>query len=65
MRVGAVLVAFRGTEGTTIDPLSIDGDEIILRDAEGTEIPLDGAPMRVGSSDTYHYFFTSMIEEGE
>ena len=53
--LGYLEVTFRPSSGNAVDHTSINGGELELRDANGTLVPLTGAPIRVGQTDTYRY----------
>ena len=56
-------VTFRPSSGFALDPATITGGELELRDAAGTLIAL-GAPIRVGLSTTYRYSFSTDLAVG-
>ena len=56
-------IRFKATAGHAIDPASINGDEIQLRDAAGNLVTLS-TPVRVGLTDTYRYGFTATLAAG-
>ena len=62
--LGYIEVRFRPSNGNQIDPATIDGGEIELRDAAGNLVPLTGAPVRVGTTDIYRYSFTGRLAAG-
>ena len=56
-------VRFRGAGGSAIDPATIDGDELQLRDTTGALVAL-AAPVRVGLTNVYRYGFTGSLAGG-
>jgi Ca2+-binding RTX toxin-like protein len=56
-------ITFRPSSGFAIDPASINGDEVQLRDSTGTLIPLS-APIRQDLTTTYHYGFSTNLAPG-
>ncbi|HEU4840529.1 MAG TPA: hypothetical protein VFT09_03775, partial [Ilumatobacteraceae bacterium] len=60
---GYLEVTFRPSSGNAVDHTSINGDELQLRDATGALVAL-GAPVRVGTTDTYRYALLSQLATG-
>ena len=56
-------VTFRPSSGHAINPASVNGDEIVLKDPSGNVIPLD-APVRVAGTDRWQYRFTQNLGVG-
>ena len=56
-------IRFVGAGGAAIDPSTIDGNEIELRDAAGTLISL-AAPIRVGTTDVFRYGLSADLAAG-
>ncbi|MDG1088391.1 MAG: hypothetical protein P8P20_11670, partial [Acidimicrobiales bacterium] len=52
---GYLEVRFAGTQNDSIDHSTIDGGEIVLRDADGNEIELGENPTRIEGTDRYRY----------
>ncbi|PYQ00803.1 MAG: hypothetical protein DMF83_27255, partial [Acidobacteria bacterium] len=63
--LGYLEVAFQASGGNHLDPTSINGDELELRDSAGHLIPLGPTPVRVGLTDYYRYSFSGTLEPGE
>ncbi|NOS68309.1 MAG: calcium-binding protein, partial [Verrucomicrobia bacterium] len=57
-------VTFRGSSGHAINPATINGGEIILKDSAGNVITL-GAPVRVEGTDRWQYGFTQNLAVGK
>ncbi len=62
---GYLEVTFRPSSGNAVDHGSIGGGELELRDANGNLVPLTGAPIRVGQSDTYRYTLGAPLALGK
>ncbi|HPV80387.1 MAG TPA: hypothetical protein PLK64_11350, partial [Dermatophilaceae bacterium] len=56
-------IRFVGAGGAAIDPSTIDGNEIELRDAAGTLISL-AVPIRVGTTDVFRYGLSADLATG-
>lgn len=56
-------VTFLPTAGRVLDHASINGDELVLKDAAGAAVSL-AQPQRVGTSNTYRFSFTSTLAAG-
>ncbi|HEY6226375.1 MAG TPA: hypothetical protein VI282_04555, partial [Verrucomicrobiae bacterium] len=56
-------VTFHASNGFSINPDSIDGDEIVLKNAAGATISLH-TPTRVAGTDRYRYSFDSDLPTG-
>ncbi|MCX5670553.1 MAG: hypothetical protein NTU94_04440, partial [Planctomycetota bacterium] len=62
---GWLEVAFRPTSGRMLDYSTIDGDELVLRDAQGNPVPLGATPQRVAGTDRYRYSIAAPLTLGE
>ena len=60
---GYLEVRFTPTSGYAIDPTSVNGDELQLRDSAGHLVAL-GSPVRQGSSNVWQYSFSSPLAAG-
>ena len=61
---GYIEISFHATSGNTIDPATITGNEIQVRDANGNLLTLSGSPIRVGTTSIWQYAFTGSLADG-
>ena len=61
---GYIEISFTSTYGNQIDPATINGNEIQITNSAGTVIPLSGAPVREGTSNTWRYGFAGQLAVG-
>ena len=62
-QLGYIQVRYNGTAGAPLNHDTIDGDEIILRDAEGLEVTLQD-PQRIENTNLYRYAFDTDLAVG-
>ena len=61
---GYIEISFHATSQNTIDPATITGNEIQVRDANGNLLTLSGSPIRVGTTSIWQYAFTGTLADG-
>ena len=63
--LGYLEISFRPSSGNVLNPLSITGGELELRDAAGNLIAIGATPTRVGTSFIWRYTFTGLLAAGK
>ncbi len=61
---GFIEVTFTATQGHTITPSTIDGNELTVQDASGNSITLGTPQLVAGTQATYEYPFTGSLAVG-